>query len=285
MTATGTVYGCLGHDQKVELRDLLRSGGACAVEAALDALIAGKPRRHDFRDRRRAGGGAAHERDRRLMAAAADLPLAPARGMAGAVGGGLLWTAVDREVRRRPVEPDLPDRCGERVLCASAQAVRADPALGACGRARASADRGAVPDRLPGAAALRAVRGSGGDRRALLHHGHGRGPHLLERAPARAGAGRAAGHLRGDDPHAGAAAQHRSRRDRARRLWRRRQLFRAAGEALDQAISRRGDGADRGSRAADRFPSAHRAGAGPAFDHPRRLSDRQHHLCAGLRRG
>ena len=49
VSATGTVYGCLGHDQKVELRDLLRSGGAGAVETALDTLIAGKPKRHDFR--------------------------------------------------------------------------------------------------------------------------------------------------------------------------------------------------------------------------------------------
>jgi cyclic pyranopterin phosphate synthase len=48
ITATGTVYGCLGHDQKVELRDLLRSGGPDAVHAGLDRLIAGKPRRHDF---------------------------------------------------------------------------------------------------------------------------------------------------------------------------------------------------------------------------------------------
>lgn len=48
IAATGTVYGCLGHDQKVELRDLLRSSGRNAVEAALDELIAGKPRRHDF---------------------------------------------------------------------------------------------------------------------------------------------------------------------------------------------------------------------------------------------
>lgn len=49
VAATGTVYGCLGHDQKVELRDLLRSGGPAAVDEALDRLLAGKPRRHDFR--------------------------------------------------------------------------------------------------------------------------------------------------------------------------------------------------------------------------------------------
>ena len=48
VAATGTVYGCLGQDQKVELRDLLRSGGADTVNAALDRLIAGKPKGHDF---------------------------------------------------------------------------------------------------------------------------------------------------------------------------------------------------------------------------------------------
>jgi cyclic pyranopterin phosphate synthase len=49
VSATGTVFGCLGHDQKVELRALLRSGGAAAVTSALDELLAGKPERHLFR--------------------------------------------------------------------------------------------------------------------------------------------------------------------------------------------------------------------------------------------
>ena len=48
ISATGTMFGCLGHDQKVELRELLRSGEPARVEAALDALIAGKPERHRF---------------------------------------------------------------------------------------------------------------------------------------------------------------------------------------------------------------------------------------------
>ena len=48
IAATGTIYGCLGHDQKVELRDALRSGDPAAVDALLDQLLAGKPRRHDF---------------------------------------------------------------------------------------------------------------------------------------------------------------------------------------------------------------------------------------------
>lgn len=51
VAATGTVYGCLGHDQKVELRDLLRVGGSAAVNTGLDALLAGKPKGHDFRIR------------------------------------------------------------------------------------------------------------------------------------------------------------------------------------------------------------------------------------------
>lgn len=49
IAATGTVYGCLGHDQKVELRQALRDSGAASVNALLDELLAGKPRRHDFR--------------------------------------------------------------------------------------------------------------------------------------------------------------------------------------------------------------------------------------------
>jgi cyclic pyranopterin phosphate synthase len=49
VAATGTVFGCLGHDQKVELRDLLRSGGTEAVMDALDRLLAGKPKGHQFR--------------------------------------------------------------------------------------------------------------------------------------------------------------------------------------------------------------------------------------------
>lgn len=48
ITATGTVYGCLGHDQNVELRNLLREGGRPGVDAALDSLLASKPRRHSF---------------------------------------------------------------------------------------------------------------------------------------------------------------------------------------------------------------------------------------------
>ena len=49
VAATGTVFGCLGQDQKVELRDILRNGGADAVTSALDRLLAGKPKGHQFR--------------------------------------------------------------------------------------------------------------------------------------------------------------------------------------------------------------------------------------------
>jgi cyclic pyranopterin phosphate synthase len=48
ITATGTIYGCLGHDQKIELRDLFRTGGLPAVDAALDRVVADKPERHNF---------------------------------------------------------------------------------------------------------------------------------------------------------------------------------------------------------------------------------------------
>ena len=48
VSATGAVYGCLGHDQKVELRDIMRSGQSSALDQALDRLLLGKPPRHDF---------------------------------------------------------------------------------------------------------------------------------------------------------------------------------------------------------------------------------------------
>jgi cyclic pyranopterin phosphate synthase len=49
VTATGTVYGCLGHEQKIELRELIRANSHGAVDEALDRLLAGKPRGHEFR--------------------------------------------------------------------------------------------------------------------------------------------------------------------------------------------------------------------------------------------
>ena len=48
VTATGTVFGCLGRDQRVELRDALRDEGESAVTDALDRMMAGKPQGHAF---------------------------------------------------------------------------------------------------------------------------------------------------------------------------------------------------------------------------------------------
>jgi cyclic pyranopterin phosphate synthase len=48
ITATGTLYPCLGHERKVELREPLRAADRDAVNAALDRALAGKPRAHDF---------------------------------------------------------------------------------------------------------------------------------------------------------------------------------------------------------------------------------------------
>jgi len=48
VTATGAAYACLGHDQKTELGELLRSGNVELAGQALDRLIAGKPERHRF---------------------------------------------------------------------------------------------------------------------------------------------------------------------------------------------------------------------------------------------
>ena len=48
VSATGTVYGCLGHDQKVELRDIMRANDTHGLDQALDEVLKGKPARHDF---------------------------------------------------------------------------------------------------------------------------------------------------------------------------------------------------------------------------------------------
>ena len=48
VTATGTIYGCLGHDQKVEFRDIFRLSGSAGVNEALAQLLALKPERHQF---------------------------------------------------------------------------------------------------------------------------------------------------------------------------------------------------------------------------------------------
>jgi cyclic pyranopterin phosphate synthase len=60
VTATGTVYGCLGRDQHVELRDALRTGGRARLDMLLDEVIAGKPLGHDFNLSRSAPAVARH---------------------------------------------------------------------------------------------------------------------------------------------------------------------------------------------------------------------------------
>lgn len=49
ISATGTVYGCLGRDQHVDLRGPLRDHDLPELHSRLDTLISGKPRRHHFR--------------------------------------------------------------------------------------------------------------------------------------------------------------------------------------------------------------------------------------------
>ena len=49
LTAEGRLYMCLGHEDRVDLKAALRSGGPDALDAALDAAMAAKPLRHDFR--------------------------------------------------------------------------------------------------------------------------------------------------------------------------------------------------------------------------------------------
>jgi cyclic pyranopterin phosphate synthase len=52
LTADGTLYLCLGQEDKVELRPLLRAGVSDAgLEDAIRAAIARKPERHEFREK------------------------------------------------------------------------------------------------------------------------------------------------------------------------------------------------------------------------------------------
>ena len=48
LTATGQLFMCLGQDDQVNLRDALRTGGAAALDAALDQAMLLKPKGHDF---------------------------------------------------------------------------------------------------------------------------------------------------------------------------------------------------------------------------------------------
>lgn len=58
VTATGTLFPCLGQENRVELRDILREGGREALNGALDRAMRLKPRGHDFRIERRAAAPA-----------------------------------------------------------------------------------------------------------------------------------------------------------------------------------------------------------------------------------
>ncbi len=48
VSASGQLYMCLGHEDKVDLRAALRSGDLSAVDDAVDTALRLKPRRHDF---------------------------------------------------------------------------------------------------------------------------------------------------------------------------------------------------------------------------------------------
>ena len=49
LTTEGKLYTCLGHEDQVDLKTALREGGLAALDAAIDAALVSKPRRHDFR--------------------------------------------------------------------------------------------------------------------------------------------------------------------------------------------------------------------------------------------
>ncbi len=48
VSASGQLYMCLGHEDKVDLRAALRSGDDAAIDNAIDIALRLKPRRHDF---------------------------------------------------------------------------------------------------------------------------------------------------------------------------------------------------------------------------------------------
>ena len=150
-------------------------------------------------------------------------------------------------------------RIARRVgrLCAAPQAVRAAAAVGARGRPRISAARrrcirSASRCREP----LALVRRSGGHRRDLLRDGAGEGPALRQRRSARTSTRRRGGACTSSwsirwptctmiDPEAAGP----------RRFRQAGQLFRAAGDALDAAVSRLPDRLSPGDGAADRLPA------------------------------
>ncbi|WP_439538995.1 GTP 3',8-cyclase MoaA [Sphingomonas sp.] len=48
LTTEGKLFTCLGHDDQVDLKAAIRSGGLAAVDDAIDAALASKPARHEF---------------------------------------------------------------------------------------------------------------------------------------------------------------------------------------------------------------------------------------------
>ncbi len=48
LTTEGVLYTCLGHDDQVDLKAILRGEGIGGLDAAIDAAMLSKPARHDF---------------------------------------------------------------------------------------------------------------------------------------------------------------------------------------------------------------------------------------------
>ena len=48
LTTEGKLYACLGHDDQVDLKAALRTGGLPALDEAIDEALRIKPQRHDF---------------------------------------------------------------------------------------------------------------------------------------------------------------------------------------------------------------------------------------------
>jgi cyclic pyranopterin phosphate synthase len=48
LTTEGRLFTCLGHEDQVDLKATLRTGGLAALDPAIDAALAAKPLRHDF---------------------------------------------------------------------------------------------------------------------------------------------------------------------------------------------------------------------------------------------
>ena len=103
----------------------------------------------------------------------------------------LCGTADRPAIQGRPVEPDLPARYAQAILCDAPKTVRKAAAVGACGRPRIQGHRRARQAGFSGREGLRAVHRRRGDRCCLLHHVDGRGPGVLGPDAAEPDAGRA----------------------------------------------------------------------------------------------